>query len=62
VYLLVVGVEHGRDGLSTLLVRDRALVLARVELLEVELATSSLAAPETEVVAGASLVTRNWSN
>jgi hypothetical protein len=61
VYLLVVGVEHGRDGLSTLLVCDGALVLARIELLEVKLATGSLAAPETKIVAGASFVSRNWS-
>jgi hypothetical protein len=59
VYILVVGVEHSRDGLSTLLIRNGALILARVELLEVELATSSLATPETEVVAGTGLVSGN---
>jgi hypothetical protein len=58
-YILVVGVEHSRDSLSTLLVRDGALVLARVELLEVKLAARSLATPETEVVASTSLVSGN---
>jgi hypothetical protein len=58
-YILVVGVEHSRDSLSTLLVRDGALVLSRVELLEVKLAARSLATPETEVVASTSLVSGN---
>jgi hypothetical protein len=45
VYVLVVGIEHSGNSLSTLLIRYRALVLARVELLEIELAAGSLAAP-----------------
>lgn len=56
---VVVGVEHRGDSLSTLLVRHRALVLARVELLEIKLAASGLAAPKTKVVASTSLVSRN---
>jgi hypothetical protein len=58
-YILVVGVEHSRDGLSTLLIRDGALVLARVKLLEVKLAAGSLATPETEVIASTGLVSGN---
>jgi hypothetical protein len=58
-YILVVGVEHSRDSLSTLLVRNGALVLSRVELLEVKFAARSLATPETEVVASTSLVSGN---
>jgi hypothetical protein len=44
---VVVGVEDSRNSLSTLLISYGALVLARVELLEVEFAASSLASPET---------------
>ena len=56
---VVVGVQNSGNGFSTLLVRYRTLILARVELLEIEFAASSLAAPETEVVAGTGLVTRD---
>lgn len=58
-YSLVVGVENGGDGLGTLLISYRALVFARVELLEVKLAASSFAAPKTQIVASAGLVSRN---
>jgi hypothetical protein len=61
-YILVVGVEHSRDGLRTLLVSDGALVLARVELLEIELAASCLASPQTEVVACVGLVTGDYAS
>ena len=57
---VVVGVQNSGNSLSTLLVRYRALVFARVELLEIEFAAGSLAAPEAEVVACAGLITRNW--
>ena len=57
---IVVGVQDSRDGFSALLIRYGALVLPRVELLEIELATGSLTAPETEVIASTGLVTRNW--
>ena len=55
-HALVVGVEDGRDGLGALLVADRCLVLASVELLKVKLAAGSLAGPKTEVVCRWSLV------
>jgi hypothetical protein len=54
---IVVGVQDSRDSLSALLIRYGALVLSRVELLEIELATGSLAAPETEVIASTGLGT-----
>lgn len=47
---VVVGVKHGADGLSTLLVSDRVLVVAAIELLEVELSAGSLAGPQSQVV------------
>ena len=47
---VVVGVEHGADGLGTLLVSDRVLVVAAIELLEVELSAGSLAGPQSQVV------------
>jgi hypothetical protein len=56
---LVVRVENSRDGLGTLLISYRALIVTVVELLEVELAACSFAAPKTEVVASASLVSGN---
>ena len=56
-HILVVRVEHRRDGLGALLIGDGALVLARVELLEIELSASCLASPQTKVVASVGLVT-----
>jgi hypothetical protein len=61
-YVLVIGVKHSRNGLGALLVRYGAFILARVELLEVEFAASSLATPETKVVACASLVSGYYQN
>jgi hypothetical protein len=55
-YSLVVRVEHSRDGLGTLLISYGALVVARVKLLEVELAAGCFAAPKAEVVASAGFV------
>jgi hypothetical protein len=60
IHLLVIGIQHSRDGLGTLLISHGALILARVELLEVELSTRGLAAPQTKVVAGWGLVSGNW--
>lgn len=57
---VVVGVQHSADGLSTLLVGDRAFVVTTIELLKVEFAVRSLAGPETEVVGSRCIVTRNW--
>jgi hypothetical protein len=59
--ILIVGIQHGGDGLGALLVGDRALILPRVELLEVEFATGSLAAPQTKIVRRARGIARNWS-
>jgi hypothetical protein len=59
VYLLVVRVENSRNGLGTLLISYRALIVTVVELLEVELAAGSFAAPKAEVVASACLVSGN---
>lgn len=47
---VVVGVKNSADGLGTLLVSDRVLVVAAVELLEVELSAGSLAGPQSQVV------------
>lgn len=47
---VIIRVQHGADGLSTLLVRHGTLVVAAVELLEVELAARRFARPETKVV------------
>jgi hypothetical protein len=58
-YSLVVWVEHSRDCFGTLLLGYGALVLARVELLEIKLAAGCLATPKTEVVASAGLVSGN---
>jgi hypothetical protein len=62
IYSLVVRVQHGRDCLGTLLIGYGALVIARVELLEVKLAAGCLAAPKTEIVARAGLVSGNYFN
>lgn len=59
VNVLVIGVQHGRDGLSSLLIGDRALIFSRVELLEIKFTGCCFAAPETEIVRGRSLVTGN---
>jgi hypothetical protein len=59
---VVVGVEDSRNSLSSLLISYGALVFTRVELLEVEFAAGSLASPETQVVASASLVAGNYTN
>ncbi len=56
---VVVGVEDGADGLGSLLVRHGALVLAAVELLEIEFAARGLARPQPQVVGRRSPVTRN---
>lgn len=57
--LLIIRVQHSRDGFGSHLVMYRLLILARVELLEVKLAAGSFAGPQTQVVGGRSIVTRN---
>ena len=57
----VVGVEDGRDGLGTLLVRHRLLILSRVELGEVELTVRRLARPQSQVVGCSCTIARHWS-
>ena len=56
---VVVGVKHSADGLSTLLISNRVLVVTAIELLEVELSAGSLAGPESQVVGRRSGVTGN---
>lgn len=56
---VVVGVEHRTDGLSALLFGDGAFVVAIVELLEIKLASGSLAGPKSKIVGGGSIVTGN---
>jgi hypothetical protein len=53
---VVVGVEHGADGLGALLVSNGAFVVAAVELLEVKLSARRLAGPQAEVVGGGGVV------
>lgn len=53
---VIVGVQHGADGLSALLLCHGALVVAVVELLEVELAARGLAGPKSKVVRGRGVV------
>src|SRR4051812_16742621 len=59
-YALVIRVKHGGNCLSPLLISDRALILSRVELLEIELPGCCFAAPQAKVVGGSSLVSRDW--
>lgn len=54
---VVIGVEDGADGLSTLLVGNGAFVVTAVELLEIELASGGLAGPESQVVGSGGIVT-----
>lgn len=56
---VVVGVQHGADGLGSLLVCDCAFVVTIVELWEVKLASGCLARPKSQVVRGGSRVARN---
>lgn len=56
---VVVGVEHGADGLGPLLVGDGALIVPTIELLEVELTAGRFAGPEPEVVGGRGGVSGN---
>jgi hypothetical protein len=58
-YLLIIGIQNRRDGFGTLLIGNRALILARVELLEVEFSARGFATPQAEIIAGRSLVTGN---
>lgn len=61
-HVLVIGVQDGRDGLSPLLVSNRAFILSRVEFLEVEFTRSCLAAPQPKVVGGRCAVPGNYSS
>lgn len=56
---VVVGVQHGTDGLGPLLIGDSTFVVAVVELGEIELASRRLARPESQVVCGGCSVTRD---
>lgn len=56
---VVVGVQHGTDGLSPLLVGDSSFVVAIVELGEIEFASGRLARPESQVVCSGCSVTRD---
>lgn len=57
----VVRVQDVRNRLSTLLIGHRALILSRVELLEIKLATSSLGPPKSQVIGGRCAVTWDWN-
>lgn len=54
---VVVGIEDGADGLSTLLVGDGAFVVTTVELLEIEFAPGGLAGPQPQVVGSRGVIT-----
>jgi len=58
---IVVGVQNCTDGLSTLLICNRALVVATIELLEIKLSTSGFARPETQIVGSRGVKSRNWN-
>jgi hypothetical protein len=47
---IVVGVQNSADGLSSLLIGNRTLVITIVELLEIKLSTRSFAGPQSQIV------------
>ena len=56
---VVVGVQDSRDGLCTLLICYRALVITTIELLEIKLSACGLGRPQTQVVRRVSVETWN---
>lgn len=56
---VVVGVQHGADGLGSLLVCNCAFVVTIVELWEIKFASRCLARPKSQVIRGWSRVARN---
>lgn len=56
---VVVGIQHGANGLGSLLVCDCAFVVAIVEFREIKLASRRLARPEPQVVCCWGRVARN---
>lgn len=73
---VVVRVQHGGNGLSTLLVTDRAiklsevssnaqlnllpLIITAIKLLEIKLATCGLRRPQAQVIGSWGVKPRNW--
>lgn len=57
---VIVGIEDGADGLSSLLVCYRAFIVAAVELLEVKFAAGRFAGPEAEVIRRWGVIAGNW--
>ena len=56
---IVIGVQDSTDSLSTLLVTNRALIIATVKLLEIKLSACSLTGPETQVIGSRRVKSRN---
>jgi hypothetical protein len=56
---VIIGIQDSTDGLGTLLVCNRTLVVTAVKFLEIEFSTGSFAGPETQIVGGMSIESRN---
>ena len=57
---VIIGIQDSTDGLGTLLVCNRTLVVTAVKFLEIEFSTGSFAGPETQIVGSSSIESRNW--
>jgi len=56
---IVVRIQHSTDGLSTLLISNGTLIVATIELLEIEFSTGSFTGPKTQIVRSRCVESRN---